>query len=125
MNQMDANLNYLLSSPQNVDLPQTFRGSTISSFVLIYIKTMASAPFIQHSNQITGIIHPQSAVTGYQSKSECFTYYYLVTLMLMKSTSVSPLSQSKLVRQKPADFHCILCLFGGAGLLGCLSDLMS
>jgi len=68
MNQMDANLNHILSGPQNVDLPQTFRSSTLSSFVLIHIKTMASAPSIRHSNQITGIIYPQSAVTGYQSK---------------------------------------------------------
>ena len=58
MNQMDANLHHLLSSPQNVPLPQTFRSSTLSSSVLIYIKTMASAPSIWHSNRITGIIHP-------------------------------------------------------------------
>jgi len=45
--------------------------------------------------------------------------------MLMKLASVSPLSQSKLVGQKPADFHDTLHLFDGASLLSCLSDLMS
>jgi len=45
--------------------------------------------------------------------------------MLMKSTSVSPLSQGKLVGQKPPDFHDILRLFDGASLPGYLSDLMS
>jgi len=68
MNQMDANLNHRLSSPQNVDLPQTFRSSTLSSLLLIHIKTMASTPSIQPSNRIPGIIYPQSAATGHQSK---------------------------------------------------------
>ena len=45
--------------------------------------------------------------------------------MLMKLPSVSPLSQSKLVGQKPANFHDILRLFDGASLLGCFSDLIS
>jgi len=47
MNQMDGNLNDLLSSPQNVDLPQTFRSSILSSFVLIHINTMAYALWLQ------------------------------------------------------------------------------
>jgi len=45
--------------------------------------------------------------------------------MLIKLTSVSPLSQSKLVGQKPANFHDTLHLFDGASLPGYLSDLMS
>jgi len=40
--------------------------------------------------------------------------------MLMKLTSVSPLSQGKLVGQKPADFHDILHLLDEASLLAAL-----
>jgi len=35
------------------------------------------------------------------------------------------IGKSKLMGQKPADFHDILRLLDGASLLGCLGDLMS